>query len=132
MATKHNLARNMVFALLIGCVLLGAAPVESGEAPKKQDAGEGIALSDKELNAFVKAYVEYQKIQSSYGPALENTKDPKEKKRIQDEANAKVIQALDTHGLTSERYNRIFASVNGNEDRRKKVLKKIEEERKKS
>jgi hypothetical protein len=132
MAMKHNLARNMIFALLVGCVLPGAASVESGEAPKKQDAGEGIALSDKELNAFVKAYVEYQKIRLSYGPVLEKSKDPKEKKRIQDEANTKVRQALDRHRLTSERYNRIFASVNGNEELRKKILKKVEEERKKS
>jgi ribonuclease I len=132
MAMKHNLARHMAFALWVGCVLLGAAAVESGEAPKEQNAGLRIALSDNELNAFVKAYVEYQKIRLSYAPALENTKDPKEKKRIQDEANTKVRQTLHTHGLTPEQYNRIFASVNGDEELRKRVLTKVEEERKKS
>jgi hypothetical protein len=46
---------------------------------EKKDTGEGIALSDKELNAFVKACVENQNIRLSYGPALEKTKDPKRK-----------------------------------------------------
>jgi len=39
---------------------------------------------------------------------------------------------LDTQGLTAERYNRIFAQVNSNESLRKRVLKQVEDERKKS
>ena len=89
-------------------------------------------ISDKDLNAFVKAYVKYQGIRASYGPALVSAKGEPEKKRIEQEANAKVKQSLEAQGLTAERYNKIFAAVNGNPELRQKVLKKVDEERQKS
>jgi len=39
---------------------------------------------------------------------------------------------LGTNGLSPQRYNRIFATVNGSESLRKRVLKQAEEERKNS
>jgi ribosomal protein S19E (S16A) len=111
---KVHVTRNIVFVLL-GCCALVA-----------------MATPLKELSAFVKAYVAYQNIRASYGPALERANDAQQKKRIEQEANTKVKQSLDAQGLTSERYNHIFATVNGNEELRKKVLKKVEDERRKS
>jgi hypothetical protein len=90
------------------------------------------AATDRELSSFVKAYVDYQRIRSQYAPALENEKDPARKKQIEQEANTKVKRSLDTNGLSPERYNRIFATVNGSESLRKRVLKQVEEERKNS
>ena len=127
-----RLPRNIVFALLVGCALAGVGPAAAAEGQKKHGTGAEVAPGDKELNAFVKAYVEYHKIRSSYGAALENAKDPKEKKRIEQEANSKVKRVLDTQGLTPERYNRILASLNNNDELRKKVLKQVEKERQKS
>ncbi len=126
---KRQVSRTIVFASLLGFVLLGARPATAAEEPKKRGAAGETVASDKELSAFVKVYVEYHKIRSSYGPALENAKDPKEKQRLEQEANSKVKRALDTHGLTPERYNRILASLNNNEELRKKVLKQVEKER---
>ena len=80
----------------------------------------------------MKAYVEYQKIRSNYGPALEKANTAERKKQLEQEANAKVKQSLDANGLTAERYNRIFSTVNANEALRKKVLQLVEEERKNS
>lgn len=106
--------------------------IPAAETAKKPGTHEATAVSDQELTQFVKAYVEYQRIRSSYGPALDSAKDAARKKQIEQEANAKVKQSLDTHGLSAERYNRIFAAVNNNEALRKKVLKQIDDERKRS
>ena len=102
------------------------------ETPAKRS--DASALSDKELKAFVKVYIDYdyQRIRSSYGPNLEKTKDPAQKKRIELEANAKIKRSLDDQGLSVERYNRIFAQVNSNPPLRKKVLQQVEEERRRS
>jgi len=39
---------------------------------------------------------------------------------------------LDSNGLSAERYNQIFATVNADEPLRKKVLKQVEEQRRNS
>jgi uncharacterized protein DUF4168 len=108
----------------------GAAP--AAETPRQPTTSGSTTVSDQELTAFVKAYVEYQKIRSNYGPALEKANSAERKKQLEQEANAKVKQSLDANGLTAERYNRIFSTVNANEALRKKVLQRVEEERKNS
>jgi hypothetical protein len=93
---------------------------------------ESSNVSDKELRAFAKAYVEYQKIRQSYEPKMNNTRDEKEKLKIQREGDDKVKQALEKQGLTPQGYNRLFAAVNGNPQLRQKALTLINDERKKS
>jgi ribosomal protein S19E (S16A) len=130
---KVHVTRNIVFVLLGCCALVAmATPLKSADQPERAAASQATTISEKELSAFVEAYVAYQNIRASYGPALERAKDAQQKKRIEQEANTKVKQSLDAQGLTSERYNHIFATVNGNEELRKKVLKKVEDERRKS
>ena len=124
--------RHLVWTLLMGCIL-AAANVSQAAEQSRQPARDGSAeISGKELDAFVKAYVEYQRIRASYGPALDNAKDLRRKKQIEQEANAKIKQALDSTGLTAERYNRIFAAVNADERLRKTVLKRVEDQRRNS
>lgn len=129
---KFSSTRNIVLVLLSCWTLALTTPAESAEQPKSAAAGPATTISEKDLNAFVKAYVDYQNIRARYGPALERAPDPEQKKRIEQEANTKAKQSLDAHGLTSERYNKIFAAVNGNEELRQRVLRQVENERRKS
>jgi hypothetical protein len=89
-------------------------------------------VSDQDLMAFAKAYTEVQQIRSRYEPSLQKTKDAKESARLQQEANAKLKKTLDKQGLSIDRYNKIYAAVNANEELRRKALKMVEQERKKS
>lgn len=129
--TKKWLQRVAVGGLLV-CVVSGARAAAAADAPRQLKNTGQSAMSDRELTSFVKAYVDYQKIRSQYGPALEKEKDPTRKKQIEQEANTKVKRSLDANGLSPERYNQIFAAVNTNESLRKRVLKQVEEERKNS
>ena len=129
---QFHVKGKIAIALVCFCALTVATPSRSAEQPKSSPAGAETTVSEKELNAFVKAYVDYQKIRASYGTKLERAADSQEKKQIEQEANTKVKRSLDAQGLSSERYNKIFATVNNNPDLRQKVLKKVEEERKKS
>jgi hypothetical protein len=129
---KHKLTRIAAF-VMIGLALGGATLANSAEERSRQRVGAAeTTYSERELDAFVKAYVDYQRIRSSYGPALDRATDPQQKMRIEQEANAKIKRSLDSNGLTSERYNKIFAAVNGNEELRKKVLKKVHDQRQRS
>ena len=126
MKPKRLLIPVMLIALF--AVAPAAHPASADKAPAKN----ATSISDRELSAFVKAYVDYKRIQSEYGPALQKEKDPARRKQIEQDANAKVKRSLDANGLTPERYNRIFATVNADENLRKKVLKQVEDERRNS
>lgn len=124
--------RNILFALLTYWAFAIASEAHSAEPSNKSESSNVATISEKELNGFVKAYVQYQGIRAKYGPALERAKEDQERKRIEQEANAKVKQVLEAQGLTSERYNKILASVNGDPELRQKILKKVTEERQRS
>lgn len=126
MKTKSLLIPMMLLALFI------VAPAAHPAGTEKAPARSAATISDRELSAFVKAYVDYKRIQSEYGPALQKEKDPTRKKQIEQDANAKVKRSLDANGLTPERYNRIFATVDADENLRKKVLKQVEDQRRNS
>ena len=117
---------------LLICVVAAIRAASAADAPRQPENSGQAAVSDRELSSFVKAYVDYQRIRSQYAPALEKEKDPTRKKQIEQEANTNVKRSLDTNGLSPQRYNRIFATVNGSESLRKRVLKQVEEERKNS
>ena len=126
MKTRNLLIPVMLMALFT--VAPAAYPAGGETAP----ARSATSISDRELSAFVKAYVDYKRIQAEYGPTLQKEKDPARKKQIERDANAKVKRSLDANGLSPERYNRIFATVNADESLRKKVLKQVEAERRSS
>lgn len=122
----------VVGALSLAVNLSGLPAWGADAAPKQGSTAEPSNVSDKELRAFAKAYVEYQKIRQNYEPKMNNTKDEKEKLKIQREGDDKVKQALEKQGLTPQAYNRLFAAVNGNPQLRQKALTLIDDERKKS
>ena len=113
-----------LFNSLFGLALLCFSANALGQASPQ--------ISDKELAAFARAYTEVQQIRAEYEPSLANTKDPKQTERIQREANAKLKKTLDKQGLSVERYNKIYAAVNANENLRRKTLRMVDQERKKS
>jgi hypothetical protein len=119
---------SLSFVVLGSLLWLGSPAI--GQQASKTQASDKQAVNDNQLRTFAKVYVAYQRIRQQYEPALKNAQEP-ERKRIQDEANARVKTALIRQNLTAEQYNRIFAQVNGNTDLRKRALKLIEEERKK-
>ena len=98
-----------------------------GETP-----GQSAAISDKELRAFAKSYIEFHKLRAEYESALGKAHDLEARGKIEQEAVAKFSKKLRQQGLTMEGYARIFQTVNADEQIREKALKLIEEERKKA
>jgi hypothetical protein len=124
---KFELIPNIVWALLIDGVVFGSMPLTAADGPAKQRGGGETAISEKELNAFVKTYVDYQKIRSSYGPALESERSATET-RYRAETNTKVKQSFEATDHCRALQRDLYES-NGNERLRNKVLKKVEDER---
>lgn len=111
----------LVFA---GLFVLGSA---AGAAA--QEAGKN--LSDKQLQSFARAYVDFHNIKNDYDARIKRTSDANEKDRLRREGDAKVEAALKKQGFTTDSYTKTFTTVNNSEQLRKKTLKYIEDERKK-
>lgn len=130
---ENRSAFHLVFGCFIIFVLLPAGPaVAAEEARPRHPAAAQTTVSDSDLRAFAKAYVDYHKIRQIYEPQVRKAETPREKDKIQKEGNAKVKQALEKQGLTAQSYNRLFTEVNGNQMLRQKALKFIDQERTKS
>lgn len=118
--------------LLIPGVLISIAPgahgAQSPPAPQERPA----QISDRELQAFVKTYVETQNIRREYEPPIEKSSDPERKRKLHQSADQELKEALTRNNLTVDRYNQIFARVNNDASLREKVLRMVDEERKRS
>ena len=120
---------------VVGALVLAIhLPIQAlwGADTSVKQGAEQANVTDKDLKAFAKAYVEYHKIRQNYEPRLDRTKDEKEKQKLQREGDDKVKQALERQGLTPQSYNRLFVTINNNQQLRQKALTLITEERKKS
>lgn len=130
--------KNFTNSLVVGLTLGVSLPLSAGavwaqtQAPAQQSPGASTEVSDQELQAFAKSYVEFHKMRTIYEPQVSVAKTPEEKTRIQQEAVAKFGSVLEREGLTMERYAALYKTVNGNDRLREKVIKLIEDEKAKS
>ena len=108
-------------------ILPFAKQARAQESPKQQ-----MNVSETQLRAFAKVYVEIDKIRQSYEPRLKEAKNPEEGKQIQNEAVSKMQGALTKEGLNEESYTQIFEIARADEGLRKKLVELINEERHKS
>jgi hypothetical protein len=115
--------------VMAGALLCMSAPAFAQRSATPQ-AENQTNISEAELSAFVKAYVDNQKIRQEYEPPLRDNTDPQKGQQLQDWANAELKRSLAKQNLTVENYNRIYNRINSDEQLRKKALKLIEEERK--
>ena len=131
---KKQFTNSLVLGLTLGVSLpLSAGAVwAQTQAPAQQSPAAPTEVSEQELQAFAKSYVEFHKMRTIYEPQVGVAKTPEEKTRIQQEAVAKFSSVLEREGLTMERYAALYKAVNGNERLREKVLKLIEDEKAKS
>src|SRR5262245_38994719 len=108
-------------------ILPMAKQVRAQNSPKQQ-----LNVSETELRAFAKVYVEVEKIRQAYEPRLKEAKNPEESKQIQKEAVSKMQGALTKEGLTEESYTHILEIARADEGLLKKLVELINEERQKS
>ena len=111
-----------------GSLILPVAKHGRAQESTKQQ----LNVSDTQLRAFAKVYVEVEKIRQAYEPRLKEAKDAQEGKQIETEAVLKMQGALTKQGLTPESYTQIFEIARADEGLRKRLVEIINEERQKS
>jgi len=108
------------------------APWSARAASMPGSAVNQTKVNDRDLKAFVNAYVEYQRIKRRYETRIRALKDESAKRKLEQEGNQKVRYALERQGLTPQHYNELFTAVNGDPQLRRRALDLIQAERQNS
>ena len=80
----------------------GAAP----PPPAGADAAQ-TEVSDEQLRQFVEAASEVQSVQEEYAAEIQSTQEAEEAQSLRQEAQEKMVQAVEDSGLTVSEYNLI-------------------------
>jgi hypothetical protein len=114
---------NAVRALLVAGVLI-LSPYSRGLA---QDGGlEHTKLSEAEIEAFAKSYLEVGKILYSCESRLEEARTAEEGKDIYSEALSAMLRVLNDQGLSDSRYFEIFEIARADDTLLDKIVQSIE------
>lgn len=84
-------------------------------------------VTDQEVEQFAKGYADVAQIQKDTEKQLESVQDTTAVARVKQEANQKMADAVQGHGMKVERFNLIARSLNQDETLKQRVQQKIQE-----
>ncbi len=79
-------------------------------------AQDGAPVSAAELQKTAQAYSNIMMINDEFQQSVQQTKDQAEIQQLQQEANQKMINAVETAGLDVESYNNVMRQVHADEE----------------
>jgi hypothetical protein len=118
----------MIAVALAGGVAPGAW-AQPATTPSPEWFFQGDPYSDGELKSFAAALLGVERVTDSYVPNYESARTPEDEARIRDAAVARAAQAIESAGISVDKYNEILvvAKINGNvADRIREHLKTLE------
>jgi hypothetical protein len=121
----HGVHLKIVSAILVVAIFIVPYSKQglAQESPEQQQN-----VSEGQMRAFAKVYVEIDRIRQFYEPQVKEAKDPEEAKAVEKEAISKMHEALMKEGLTEESYVQIFQMARTDEGLRTKLLELINAE----
>ncbi|MDZ7780726.1 MAG: DUF4168 domain-containing protein [Gemmatimonadota bacterium] len=100
-------------------LLMALAPAHVSAQAPQGGAGGGPNMPDQaELETFAEAYVAIGEVRAEMSPELAAAENAEEANALQQEANDRMTQILDEHGLSVERYSAITQILNSDEELR--------------
>ena len=94
--------------------------------PQQQNLPDASDFSDSDLDAFVATQKDMAGIQKKYSQKLQANQDkPKKAKEVQQEAQQKMVEAVQDNGLELEKYNQIVRLAQYDADFRASLQAKL-------
>lgn len=84
-------------------------------------------FDDETLERFADAYVAVGEVHDEYAERLQGTEATEEAQALQQEANDKMVEAIEANGLEVQEYSAVAAALERNSDLREKVVGMIEQ-----
>ncbi|MCC5997423.1 MAG: DUF4168 domain-containing protein [Oceanicaulis sp.] len=104
-------------ALALALGAASAAPAAAALAQQQQQGMPAQAtpqidpVSDEEIWSFVRAVDDVSEIVEEMRPQLDAAEGPEDAQLVQQAAQAQMVEAVEGHGLTPQRYNEINAAA---------------------
>jgi hypothetical protein len=99
----------------------GQATQQSTQQPKD--------VSDNDLQAFAKVYIEVQKIKESHQADLKAAQEPEQVQKLEQKANSEITKAMEKQGFTPETYAQTLRTINSDKTLTQKALELVQKER---
>lgn len=84
-------------------------------------------VTDQEIEQFAKSYQEVTQIQKDTDKELASVQEPAGQAKVKQEANQKMAEAVQGHGMKVERFNLIARSLNQDATLKQRIQQKIQE-----
>lgn len=121
-----------VLILLAGIVSVPAlAQQAQQQAPPQQTPPAQQApvnVDQQSLEAAAKAYLDIQEIRDEFLPQIEGATDQNQAQQLQQQANQRMVAAIEQNDLELDQYNEIIQAVTQNDQLRTQFLAMVEKE----
>ena len=120
------LASTAAIALWAVAPLLPASPVAADRAWAQ--AAPGMEVGDEQLRAFAAAALEVQEIGRQWQEAAQSATSEAEVDQLRDDAQAQMVEAVESEGLSVDDYNAIVAAAEADPELAARIQTMIVEE----
>jgi len=119
-----HLSGVLIFTVMgLGLPYAYAESMGAGKAQMAPAAG----IDTSTMNTFVDVYADVQQIRQEYTAKLQNATGEDAARGLQEEAQMKMVQAIQSGGITVEEYNEIVQTVTSNPELMAEVEEKLEQ-----
>ncbi|HKM37486.1 MAG TPA: DUF4168 domain-containing protein [Thiopseudomonas sp.] len=98
-----------------------SAPAATNGVPAQQQ--EQSAVSDAELKKFINANIEVSRVREEYAERFNNAKDQAIAQNLQEEAQEKMLGAVEESGLDATTYNTLSEHVQSSPELQQRIQK---------
>lgn len=131
---KQRNALRVMVPLLSGLLLaplLHAQDDQSDQNAQQEQAPEEMQqeqdFDDETLEQFADAYVEVGEVHREYSERLQDTEATEDAQELQQEANDKMVEAIEANNLEVQEYSAVAAALERDPELREEVVGMIEE-----
>jgi len=115
--------------VVAGALAFAAAPVFAGPSGFAVPGNRNVPVvqvqagqpNEEDLRAFVDAERKVSTINQTYVPQIQAAPDQNEAHRVRTQAQAEMVEAVRTSGLSVEQYNDIYARAQADETLRQRI-----------
>lgn len=125
---RNRNIRNAPLAAALGlAVAMAAAPGMVSAQEGYDQAPPPVELTETKINQFVDALQEISDIRHEVSAQMEAAGDMEEAQRLQQDAQAQMIEAVENAGLTVEEYNQIASTMGSDPEMQEEIRSRLEE-----
>jgi hypothetical protein len=101
-------------------------PPAAEPPPMQQQQAPSVDVSDTQVQQFADAYLEVAELRETYTDQIVQAEDAERATELQQEANSKMIEAVESTGLTVAEYNSIAEAMDADPELRERIIEHLE------